>query len=72
MKTRPDQSPLIQMYEKAQVKEYYISRAGFLNLSRYDEVVYVEKLGSELVLKVNTTKDPDKVLINGKMFIEKI
>lgn len=53
-------------YEK--VREYYIERTAMFGLIRWAEMVHQEKADNDLILRIETTKLPDKVFVNGKEY----
>ncbi len=50
------------------VREYSIERTAMFGLIRWDEVVHTEKADNDLVLRIRTSKMPDKVFVNGEEY----
>ena len=50
------------------VREYLVERTAMFGLIRWEEVVHKEKVDNDLILRVMTTKIPDKIFINSKEY----
>jgi len=50
------------------VREYLVERTAIFGLIRWEEVVHTEKVDNDLILRIMTTKMPDKIFINSKEY----
>ncbi len=53
-------------YER--MREYEVERTALFGLIRWAEVVHTEKVDNSLVLRIETTKMPTRVLVNGEEY----
>lgn len=65
--TQEKQPVMVQMYDKSIVKEYIKIFKGFI--FRTEEVVNRETIESDLILTIETIRQPTKILLNGKEII---
>ena len=50
-------------------REYLVEKTALFGLIRWEEVVHTEKVDNDLIMRVMTTKIPDKVFINSEEYI---
>ena len=65
LQATPPTKIMVQLYDKERVREYVKANKGLMFSS--EEIVRADRLNSELILEIQTTKQPTKIILNGKI-----